>query len=119
MSKSIVDQLLAKMKERKVKVPKLALELNIPKDRIYKWFQQGTNPKEEDSIKIRNWINGEKVEVNPFGTMDLAEERALIRVMLDELAFLKSKIQPGVSYEEAKEELRRKTNLVLESMKGA
>lgn len=44
--------------ERNVSVPKLALILNIPKDRIYKW-EQGAAPKFEDRQLIEKWISAE------------------------------------------------------------
>lgn len=55
----LVDKLLSEMKHRKVKVPQFAEESGIPKDRVYKWKQEGTNPKSEDVELINNWINGE------------------------------------------------------------
>lgn len=62
--------LLQAMKERGVKTPALSAALGIPKDRIYKWFQEGTKPKEEDAVKIWDWINGENV---PRDTLTAAE----------------------------------------------
>lgn len=58
MSKDIITVLQSTMEARKIKVPKLASLLDIPKDRIYKWFQEGTKPKEADSVKLWEWING-------------------------------------------------------------
>ena len=49
------------MQERGIKIPRLSVELDIPKDRIYKWFQEGTNPKVEDADKLNKWINGENL----------------------------------------------------------
>lgn len=60
MPKNILQELERVMKERNVKIPALSGLLDIPKDRIYKWYQEGTSPKMEDSNKIWNWINGEK-----------------------------------------------------------
>jgi len=63
MGETLVYQLSVEMKRRNVKTPKLAKTLSIPKDRIYKWFQEGTNPKEEDAVKIRKWLSGELEKV--------------------------------------------------------
>lgn len=60
---SLKEKLLNAMKIRGVKVPKLSKETGIPADRIYKWFQQGTHPKEEDSVILEKWINGESENV--------------------------------------------------------
>lgn len=59
MEKNILKELEICMEERHIKIPALAEKLGIPKDRMYKWYQQGTKPKEKDAIKIWNWINGE------------------------------------------------------------
>lgn len=47
------------MEARHIKIPTLAEQLAIPKDRIYKWYQQGTKPKASDAMKVWDWINGE------------------------------------------------------------
>jgi len=79
MGETLVYQLSVEMKRRNVKTPKLAKTLSIPKDRIYKWFQEGTNPKEEDAVKIRKWLSGEleKVprETNDYKLEDEAADR--------------------------------------------
>lgn len=46
-------------------VPEFSVATGIPKDRIYKWKQQGTSPKAEDEKTIQAWINGETVENSP------------------------------------------------------
>lgn len=51
------------MENLKISVPAFSLETGIPKDRIYKWKQQGTSPKSEDERKILSWI--EKMEKVP------------------------------------------------------
>lgn len=47
MTKNLKTILLETMKERGIKIPKLAAITGIKKDRIYKWYQQGTHPKVE------------------------------------------------------------------------
>lgn len=75
------------MKERRVKVPLLSKQTGIPKDRIYKWFQQNNSPKSEDSIKIWAWITGEKSNIpgSPpaAGLKRLSECEAWISVLRD------------------------------------
>ena len=59
MNRNILEELDKAMKSRRLKVPAVAKKTGIPADRIYKWYQQGTNPKTEDSLSIWKWINGE------------------------------------------------------------
>lgn len=64
-SYKLVDHLFDALSRRKVSVPKFSQISGIPKDRIYKWRQQGTNPKASDVKKITEWLNGEEVDKNP------------------------------------------------------
>lgn len=63
----LVVTLLKELKKRDVKIPRFSKETGIPKDRIYKWLQEGNNPKADDEKKITAWIKMEKppVENNP------------------------------------------------------
>lgn len=56
------------MDDRKVKIPKFSKDTGIPKDRVYKWKYEGTNPKAEDVQSINDWINGESSTWNNNGT---------------------------------------------------
>lgn len=58
MDKNVLGELEKAMRERHIKMPALSAKLGIPKDRMYKWYQQGTAPKAEDAAKIWDWING-------------------------------------------------------------
>lgn len=58
MEKDILKELEKELKERHISIPVLSVKLGIPKDRMYKWYQQGTKPKVEDAAKIWDWING-------------------------------------------------------------
>lgn len=58
----LVANLFQSLKERKVSVPKFSKATGIPTARIYKWKQEGTNPKAEDEKMIYSWLNGENVE---------------------------------------------------------
>lgn len=56
----LVGQLLTEMEKRNVNIPAFSKETKIPKDRIYKWKQEGTAPKEEDAKRIKEWLKMEK-----------------------------------------------------------
>lgn len=111
------------IEEKSITMRALAKELDISYDNLAKWKKGAMPSNPEDYKKIEGFVsnlmeyNPEVAEKNPFGSVKLAEERAIIRVLLDEVAIIKAKIY-NVSYEEAKEELRRKTNLIVETMKG-
>jgi hypothetical protein len=63
MAKDLKEELKDVMAKRKVKVPKLSIALDIPKDRIYAWYRDNTNPKGDDREKIKKWINEENYNV--------------------------------------------------------
>src|SRR5574341_1338374 len=58
----LVKTLFDELKKRKVSVPDFSDGIDIPKDRIYKWKQQGTAPKDDDANKIREWL---KLDIYP------------------------------------------------------
>jgi transcriptional regulator with XRE-family HTH domain len=55
--KQLKDRLKEVMKSRKISFPELEKQTNIPANRMYKWYQQGTNPKKEDSDILEKWLN--------------------------------------------------------------
>lgn len=59
MDKDLKTILKEEIDRRGLKVPAAAKELGIPKDRIYAWYRDGTQPKDADSKKINKWLNGE------------------------------------------------------------
>jgi predicted DNA-binding transcriptional regulator AlpA len=65
MTNDIKTALQQAMKARRVRVPQLAAETGIPKDRIYKWFSEGSNPKANDVTVLDAWIAKKQME-NPF-----------------------------------------------------
>lgn len=65
----LVVNLFEKLKRDKISVPRLSEIIGIPKDRIYKWKQEGTNPKAEDEGLIKKWLYGESVENVPLATV--------------------------------------------------
>lgn len=69
MTKSLKSTLLEVMKEKGIKIPQLAKETSIPKERIYKWFSEGSNPKAEDSLILSTWIEKRQMEKVPRENM--------------------------------------------------
>lgn len=76
MDNYLVINLFSILANRKISVPEFSKATGIPKDRVYKWKQQGTSPKAADEKLIIEWIkkmenvpherNGKpKNEVNP------------------------------------------------------
>lgn len=66
MSKDLKTILKEKLDERGIKIPKLAKMTGIPKDRIYAWYRDNTNPKSKDEEVITKWINGETFTLPKF-----------------------------------------------------
>lgn len=56
-----------------VSVPIFSRQTGIPKDRVYKWRQEGTNPKADDEKIILAWIS--EVEKVPHETLHAVHER--------------------------------------------
>lgn len=52
----LVVKLYEKLAQENLKVPEFARMTGIPKDRIYKWKQEGTNPKSDDEATIRAYL---------------------------------------------------------------
>lgn len=65
----LVVRLFDEIKKRNISVPEFSRQTKIPKDRVYKWDQQGTSPKAEDEKIINAWIIGENVEKVPHETI--------------------------------------------------
>jgi transcriptional regulator with XRE-family HTH domain len=59
MAKSLKDRLKEEMKKRGIKVPALSEQTEIPKDRIYAWYRDDSNPKAEDQSRLEEWLKGE------------------------------------------------------------
>lgn len=78
----IVDQVVNELKARGLKIPALAALLDIPKDRIYKWIQEGTSPKSEDEAKLKAWLHGSGNELEK----ELKEIKASVFVLMGEVA---------------------------------
>lgn len=58
------EKLRDEMNRRKVKVPALEKATGIPRDRIYAWYRDNTNPKREDQDILERWLNGLPVVKN-------------------------------------------------------
>jgi hypothetical protein len=59
MSNSIKDRIKEELKRRCIKIPALAQQAGIPKDRIYGWYRDKTSPKAEDQAILEKWLAGE------------------------------------------------------------
>lgn len=83
---NLVVSLFETLKNRRLSVPKLSELIGIPKERIYKWKQEGTTPKAEDQKKINAWLNGENMEKVPRATVsegngDAQDNATLLRIL--------------------------------------
>lgn len=56
MKKSLTDRIKEEMKVRGIKIPALADQTGIPKDRIYAWYRDKSTPKAEDQEVLEKWI---------------------------------------------------------------
>ena len=59
----LIYRLLETLKRERISVPIFSIETGIPKDRVYKWKQQDTNPKSEDEKVILAWLD--KMDIVP------------------------------------------------------
>lgn len=103
MKKFTKSVLREEMKRRKVKVPTLAELTGIPKDRIYAWYRDNTNPKKEDQDILEAWLNevpfkkNEEIikgaEIDPLQIIhNLTESN---RILAEANLILANKINPG------------------------
>ncbi len=83
MRNSIKDRLKDVMQERGIKVPALSSQTGIPKDRIYAWYRDNTEPKAEDRERLLKWM-GEEIEKSLQNkTPTINELSAWIEVLKD------------------------------------
>jgi transcriptional regulator with XRE-family HTH domain len=61
--KPLKDRLKEEMAKRKFSFPKLANETGIPAARMYKWYEENTQPKMADAEKLEAWMGN--VEISP------------------------------------------------------
>lgn len=59
----LVVKLYEKLAKQNIKVPEFSRMTGIPKDRIYKWRQEGTSPKSEDEATIKAFLEEENGEI--------------------------------------------------------
>lgn len=57
-----------RMAELKMKMPELSELTGIPKDRMYKWYSENSNPKTDDAEILEKWLRGELMEKVPRET---------------------------------------------------
>lgn len=70
----LVVKLYEKLAKENMKVPEFARMTGIPKDRIYKWKQEGTNPKADDEATIKAFLYGDSIEYHPYTNEQALEE---------------------------------------------
>lgn len=57
---TLKDRVKEALERRGVKIPALAKQSGIPKDRIYAWYRDNTDPKMKDVERLENWLSEEK-----------------------------------------------------------
>lgn len=79
-SNTLKDRLKETMAERKITFPKLSRIVGIPASRMYKWYEEDTNPKYADAELLEKWILGEPLELSPN---NVHEERRKAKMITD------------------------------------
>lgn len=87
--KPIVRLLLSTITERGLKIPAAAIQLGIPKERIYKWKEEGTEPKAEDQKKINEWLNSDGKE-SPNMDQIIIQLRCWVAILAEEISRIKA-----------------------------
>ena len=64
MIKFSKEGLESELKRRGWKIPALAELTGIPKDRIYAWYRDDTNPKAGDQVILEAWLNDASFKKN-------------------------------------------------------
>jgi hypothetical protein len=72
-AKQLKVRLRNTMRERKISFPKLEKLTGIPKERMYKWYSEDTNPKVGDVEVLEKWISGDLEKV-PHNTVSSGNE---------------------------------------------
>lgn len=74
MDNELKTRLKDEMERRGIKVPAVADQLGIPRDRIYAWYRDNTEPKSGDARKIEKWLApsiNEEISNNEFSAGQL------------------------------------------------
>lgn len=100
------ERLNKALKSKGISISFVGRQLNIPHDRIRKWYSQGTTPKPDDALKIEKWLT----ELGPENVSEPSDDSALIAVLFDQLCEVLAK-QNGTS---ALQERRRLIKLIQE-----
>lgn len=93
----LIVTLLNELKKREVKIPRFSKETGIPKDRVYKWIQEGNNPKADDEKKIISWI---KMEKSPLPQKAEEEKTTLteaLEIIKQQNAFLQRLVESNLA----------------------
>jgi predicted transcriptional regulator len=85
MTNDIKNKLLETMKVRGVNIPSFSKQTGIPKDRIYKWYQQGTNIKPQDIMTVEKWINEGEQPKNGDKYKFQADTNKLVSEMIEQI----------------------------------
>lgn len=89
---NLKEVLIRTLKAKGLTISYFARQAGIPQARIYKWYQQGTNPKPEDALRIEKWLS----EEGPENIAEPSDDSALMAVIFDQLCELLAK-QNGTS----------------------
>lgn len=57
-TKPLKDRVKEELDKRKISFLELERQTGIKANRMYKWYQQDTNPKKEDADLLEKWLNG-------------------------------------------------------------
>lgn len=86
------ERLNKALKAKGISISFVGRQLNIPHDRIRKWYSQGTTPKPDDALKIEKFLN----DLGPDAISEPSDDSALLAVLFDQLCELLAK-QNGTS----------------------
>jgi hypothetical protein len=99
-SKSLKIRLKEAMEIRGVKVPALSKHTGIPKDRIYAWYRDDTDPKSRDAEILEQWLTGEKPSKNEDNELakspGFVPAEDLIQVLKEQNEFLRRNFETSL-----------------------
>lgn len=75
----IVEILYKELKNRRLSVPEFEELTGIPKDRVYKWKQQGSRPKPDDEKIIHDFLNKVPRETDNYIAKRLAIKNGIAK----------------------------------------
>lgn len=93
MQDNIKQRLKAVMQERNVKTPALSEALKIPKDRIYAWYRDNSEPKAEDKSRLEKWIEDPDYRFVENSNTSIQAKRQSSQTESEVIELLKSQIR--------------------------